>query len=172
MRYSKNRIVCPVIELFGEFCCATHHPWVTGDREIEDFLNRVLKFKTRGRCKRFWGFQRNEAQGVVQMGSGEVVLIKRATREREYTEHILENDAKKATHKHEYTEYILENEAVIKTRQVILDDTVEFTLHLYLPGEEAPACWWSVDKNGSETKKGHVPFQKKFDGGNADYFPQ
>jgi hypothetical protein len=154
MRYSKNRIVCPVIELFGEFCCAIHHPWVTGDREIEDFLNRVLKFKTRGRCKRFWGFQRNEAQGVVQMGSGEVVLIKKATREREYTE------------------YILENEAVIKTRQVIRDDTVEFTLHLYLPGEKSPACWWSVDKNGSETKKGHVPFQKKFDGSNADYFPQ
>jgi hypothetical protein len=152
MSFSKNRITRPVIELFGEF---THgsNPWVTGDKEAEDFLNQVLKFKTRG----FWDrkeFPGGYARGLVQMGNGDVVLICKATRDGGYTK------------------YLLENGAVIKTRHVIWTDAVEYTIHLYLPNEKSPACWWWVDEDRIDPVMGHVSFQKKFDGSNADYFPQ
>jgi hypothetical protein len=152
MSFSKNRVVSPVIELFGEF---THgsNPWVTGDKEIEDFLNQVLKFKTRG----FWDrkeFLGGEAKGVVQMGNGDVVLICKAIRDGGYTE------------------YHLSNGAVIKTRHVIWDDAVEYSVHLYLPKEKSPACWWWVDVDDCDVEHSHVAFHKTFDGSNADYFPQ
>jgi hypothetical protein len=153
MSVSKNRAEMPVIELFGQF---THgsNPWVNVDKEVEDLLNETLGFKTRG----FWDnlelFPGGDAQGIVQMGDGSIALIGKATREGGYTT------------------YYLENGAVIKTRLVNWDDSVEFTLHLYLPNEQSPACWWEIAEDGCDPVRGHVAFQKKFEGSNADYFPQ
>jgi hypothetical protein len=158
MSISKNRTVCPVIELFGEFTRGSN-PWITGDKEIEDFLNQVLGFKTRG----FWDrkeFPGGYARGLVQMGNGDITLIRTAARE----------DG--------YTMYMLENGATIRTRVTKWEDSVEYTLHLHLPDDRSPACWWWIDKDeccdedGPVSLNGNIPFQKTFEGSTADYFPQ
>jgi hypothetical protein len=150
---SKNRENMPVIELFGTF---THgaKQWVNVDPEVEDILNKTLGFKTRGGVDNSKLFTGGYAKGIVQMGDGSLALIDRATREGAYTT------------------YHLENGAVIKTRHICWDDAVDFTLHLYLPGEKAPACWWEIAEDGCTPVRGHVVFQKKFEGSNADYFPR
>jgi hypothetical protein len=152
MSISKNRTVCPVIELFGDFS-GGYKPWVTGDKELEDFLNQVLGFKTRGFCDRE-EFSGCYTKGLVQMGNGEIVPIRVTTSEGGYTD------------------YFLDNGDVIKTRQRSWDGVTEYTLHLHLKGEKSPACWWRIDDDERGSEYGHVSFQKKFEGSKSDYFPQ